>query len=157
MLGKSLNEILDDDIDKLTEKDRSTLLFGRDPKFDSDEAKRRNAIIIECPICHIRGNEPNMRRWHFNNCSQSLLTCQECGGIIPRQGTKPFLYKHKKFCGMDCYTENRKGTAPIIMTLEVRKKLSLVALSQSKERSERMKTVKPWLKSSRGWPRNANP
>ena len=31
------------------------------------EAQIRNSTIVECPHCHIKGNEPNMLRWHFDN------------------------------------------------------------------------------------------
>lgn len=118
-------------------------------KFDSDEARKRNATIVSCPICHITGNEPNMRRWHFENCSQALLDCQECGQIIPRQGTKPTLYKQKKFCDRKCYMRSKRGTSPIIMTEEVKKKLSMIGVAQSDQRRIRCLQTKPWLKSGR--------
>ena len=40
--------------------------------------------------------------------------------------------------------ESKKGKPPILMTEEVKQKLSKAGLSQSKERSERIMNVKPW-------------
>jgi hypothetical protein len=45
--------------------------------------------------------------------------------------------------------ESKKGKPPINMTDEVKKKLSDIALTQSKERSERMKKNRPWTKRIR--------
>jgi hypothetical protein len=40
--------------------------------------------------------------------------------------------------------ESKKGKPPIVMTREVKEKLSKIALTQTKERSERIKMNKPW-------------
>jgi hypothetical protein len=108
------------------------------------DALKRNATIIECPHCTVTGNEPNMLRWHFENCDTKLRCCEQCGNTIPRQGIKPFLYDVKKYCNRKCYTESKKGKPPIVMTDEVKQKISKIALTQSKERSERMKKTRPW-------------
>ena len=107
-------------------------------------AQLRNATMVECPHCKVVGNEPNMMRWHFDNCETILRCCEQCGNTIPRQGIKPFLYDVKKYCNRKCYMNSKKGKPPIVMTDEVKDKLSKIALTQSKERSERMKLNKPW-------------
>lgn len=108
------------------------------------EALKRNSTTVKCPKCNVVGNEPNMYRWHFDNCETIFKDCQQCGNIIPRQGIKPFLYDKKKFCNQKCYMESKKGIPPIIMTNEIKNKLSIISLEQKKERSERIKKVKPW-------------
>jgi hypothetical protein len=118
-----------------------------------NEALKRNSNIIECPHCKVKGNEPNMYRWHFENCPTltyptTFKQCEQCGNDIPRQGIKPFLYNTKKYCNRRCYMESKKGKAPIIMTEEVKKKLSDIAISQRDIRSSRMKENKVWKYSS---------
>jgi hypothetical protein len=108
------------------------------------EALKRNSTFIKCPHCNVTGNEPNMLRWHFDNCETVLRCCKQCGNTIPRQGIKPFLYNVKKYCNRKCYMESKKGKPPIVMTHEVKEKLSKIALSQSEKRSERIKMNKPW-------------
>lgn len=108
------------------------------------EALIRNSTIIECPHCGVKGNEPNMLRWHFDNCDTILKKCQQCGETIPRQGIKPFLYNQKKYCNRKCYMQSKIGIPPIIMTDEIKKKISAISLTQSKERSDRIKISKPW-------------
>lgn len=83
--------------------------FIFDPNLSADEAKRRNAEIVECDRCGVTGNRPNMMRWHFENCKVVLRTCQQCGGVIPRQGTKDYLYNEKKYCNRRCYGASKKG------------------------------------------------
>ena len=109
-----------------------------------EDALKRNSTFIQCPKCKVVGNEPNMYRWHFENCKTTFRTCEQCNETIPRQGLKPFLYDAKKYCNRKCYTESKKGKPPILMTDEIKQKLSKIALSQSKERSDRMKKTKPW-------------
>jgi ERCC4-related helicase len=110
------------------------------------EANIRNSTILKCPKFGVKGNEPNMLRWHFENCETKLRCCEQCGNTIPRQGIKPFLYDVKKYCNRKCYMESKKGKAPIVMTDEVKNKLSKIALTQSEERSERIKMNAPWEK-----------
>lgn len=105
-------------------------IFKYDRILSSTDAKIRNATIIKCPICGIKSNEPNMRRWHFEQCTQPLISCQKCGKPIPRQGTKPFLYKHKKFCDRVCYAHSKNGIAPIIMTESIRDKIRLSVIGK---------------------------
>lgn len=104
----------------------------------------RNTTFIECDKCGVIGNEPNMHRWHFQNCETVFRSCEQCGDVIPRQNIKPFLYNVKKYCNRACYMESKKGKAPIIMTDEIKQKISLSALSKGKERSERIMKTKPW-------------
>ena len=106
------------------------------------EALIRNSTIIKCTHCGVEGNEPNMLRWHFQNCNTKLRCCEQCGEIIPRQGIKPFLYDVKKYCNRNCYMESKKGKAPIKMTDDIKNKLSIIAKEQSVVRSERMKKNK---------------
>lgn len=87
------------------------------------EALKRNSTIIKCPHCNVTGNEPNMLRWHFDNCETVLRCCEQCNNTIPRQGIKPFLYDVKKYCNRKCYMESKKGKPPIIMTREVKEKI----------------------------------
>jgi hypothetical protein len=108
------------------------------------EAIKRNSTFVKCSHCSVVGNEPNMMRWHFHNCQSVLKNCKQCGEIIPRQGIKPFIYDKKNYCNRKCYMASKKGKAPIVMTDEIKDKLSKIALSQSKERSERVKRSKPW-------------
>jgi len=112
------------------------------------EALIRNSTFIKCIHCGVEGNEPNMFRWHFDNCTTKLRKCEQCGEIIPRQGIKPFLYDVKKYCNRSCYMESKKGKAPIVMTEDVKKKLSDIAKSQSETRSERMKINRVWTYSN---------
>lgn len=118
-------------------------------KLSHSEALNRNHTITQCPICCIEGNDPNMKRWHFENCKQSLLNCLVCGDIIPRQGTKPYQYNKKKYCNRKCYGISKVGVSPIKMTKDVRDKLSTKAKTRSLELSERIKMSKPWIKSGR--------
>jgi hypothetical protein len=112
------------------------------------EALVRNATIIECTRCGVKGSEPNMFRWHFSNCTTKLRCCEQCGEVIPRQNIKPFLYDVKKYCNRKCYTESKKGKSPITMTDEIKTKLSNIAKEQSDIRSERMKKNKVWTYSN---------
>lgn len=89
-------------------------------------AQVRNSTIVECPYCKVTGNEPNMLRWHFDNCETILRCCEQCGNTIPRQGIKPFLYDVKKYCNRRCYMDSKKGKPPIVMTEEVKNKLSAI-------------------------------
>ena len=93
-------------------------------EFCKSEAEKRNAVMVQCPKCGVTGNEPNMLRWHFDNCTTHLRTCKQCGENIPRQGIKPIQYDVKKYCNRKCYMASKKGKAPIIMTDEVKDKLS---------------------------------
>jgi hypothetical protein len=112
------------------------------------EALIRNSTIIKCIHCGVQGNEPNMLRWHFQNCNTKLRCCEQCGEIIPRQGIKPFLYDVKKYCNRNCYMESKKGKVPIKMTDDIKSKLSNIAKEQSVVRSERMKKNKVWTYSN---------
>ena len=107
-------------------------------------AQLRNATMVECPHCKVVGNEPNMMRWHFDNCETIFKNCKHCKGVIPRQGIKPFIYNKKDYCNRKCYMESKKGKPFLIMTDEIKEKLSKIALTQTKERSERIKMNKPW-------------
>ena len=89
-------------------------------------AHLRNATMVECPHCKVIGNEPNMMRWHLDNCETVLRHCEQCGNTIPRQGIKPFLYDVKKYCNRKCYMDSKKGKPPIVMTDEVKNKLSVI-------------------------------
>jgi len=122
-----------------------------DPTISSKEAIKRNSERVTCPHCGVIGNHPNMMRWHFDKCFAKLRKCEQCGDNIPRQGCKESVYKKKIYCDKVCYNESRKGKSPIVMTPEVREKISKAALLDSKNRSERMKRNKVWEKSSRGW------
>lgn len=105
-------------------------------QYDSEiariEALKRNAETVECDKCGVKGNRPNMLRWHFENCQVKLRTCKQCNSIIPRQGVKDFTYNQKFYCNRKCYMESKKGRPPIIMTDEIKKKISLKALNRSK-------------------------
>ena len=94
------------------------------PELAREEALERNADIIECNKCGVTGNRPNMMRWHFDNCTRKAKPCKSCNKDIPMQGLKPYLYDAKNYCNRECYTESRKGIKPIVMTDEVRRKLS---------------------------------
>lgn len=122
--------------------------FLNQKELAKTEALIRNSTIIKCIHCGVEGNEPNMFRWHFENCSTKLKTCEHCGEIIPRQGIKPFLYDVKKYCNRSCYMQSKKGKAPIVMTEEVKKKLSDFGKMQSETRSTRMKMNKVWTHSN---------
>ena len=113
------------------------------------DALIRNTTFIECDKCGVIGNEPNMHRWHFQNCKTVFRSCEQCGDVIPRQGTKPFLYNVKKYCNRKCYMESKKGKPPIVMTDEIKQKMSKIALGQSEIRRERIKKVKPWNTKSK--------
>jgi hypothetical protein len=95
-----------------------------DPTICRADALKRNAEIVQCDRCGVSGNRPNMMRWHFENCKVQLKPCQHCGLNIPRQGVKDFIYNRKKFCGVDCYNESKKGKCPVNMTEDVRNKIS---------------------------------
>ena len=88
------------------------------------DALKRNSTFIKCPKCDVIGNEPNMLRWHFDNCNSILRSCEQCSNTIPRQGIKPFLYDVKKYCNRKCYMNSKKGKPPIEMTSEVKEKIS---------------------------------
>lgn len=88
-----------------------------------EDALKRNAEFVTCDRCGVRGNYPNMMRWHFESCKTVLRKCEQCGGIIPRQGKKDSQYCVKKFCNRKCYMASKKGKAPIVMTEEVKNKL----------------------------------
>ena len=118
-------------------------------KINSEEALRRNAEIVVCDRCGIKGNRPNMMRWHFENCKTKLRTCKHCLSYIPRQNIKPIIYDKKHYCNRACYMESKKGKVPITMTDEVRFKISEAAILQSEQRSERAKHNKIWMKSGR--------
>lgn len=120
------------------------------------EALKRNKKIVKCPKCGLEGNEPNMLRWHFDNCSTVFKNCLYCGDIIPRQNIKPFLYNEKKYCNRNCYMKSKLGKSPIVMTAEVKLKISISAKSQSKIRSDRMKKNKVWEYSSESRKNNNN-
>ena len=120
-----------------------------DPITNREEAIKRNAEIVECDRCGTKGNRPNMMRWHFENCRTELKNCKHCGNVIPRQGVKDYLYDQKIFCNRKCYMKSKVGRPPIIMTEEVKDKLSLSAKKTSMERSNRMKSNKVWTKSGR--------
>jgi hypothetical protein len=110
-----------------------------DPVTNREEAIKRNAEIVECDRCGVKGNRPNMIRWHFENCTTKLKKCKQCQNIIPRQGIKDSLYKDKKYCSRSCYMKTKIGKTPIVMTQEVRTKISKSALSRSEQLSVRMK------------------
>lgn len=97
------------------------------PELAREDALERNAEIVECDKCGVTGNRPNMMRWHFENCTKKIRQCKNCKKDMPRQGYKPSLYKKKAYCDMACYTESRVGIAPIVMTEDVRRKVSLKA------------------------------
>lgn len=115
----------------------------------SEEAIKRNTNIVCCDRCGIFGGETNMMRWHFENCKTTLKKCKECDNIIPRQNIKDFLYDKKIYCNRKCYMKSKKGIPPIVMTKEVKEKLSKKAKFHSKERSHRMTNNKVWEKSGR--------
>jgi hypothetical protein len=109
-----------------------------DPDLCRYEALKRNAEIVECNRCGVKGNRPNMMRWHFEKCKTVIKTCKQCGQNIPRQGIKDHMYKTKIFCNRKCYMESKKGVVPIEMTAEVREKLSV----SRKLYNERLKSNK---------------
>ena len=98
-----------------------------DPTISREEALKRNSEIVVCDKCGVSGNRPNMIRWHFDNCRTLLRTCEQCGETIPKQGIKDIQYNVKKYCNRKCYMEYKKGKAPIVMTKEIREKLSIHA------------------------------
>ena len=100
------------------------LIFN--PEFSKEEALKRNAEIVECTKCGVKGNYPNMMRWHFDNCKVKLRTCKQCDSTIPRQGVKEYLYKNKHYCNRQCYMKSKKGKPCIEMTQQVKDKLSVV-------------------------------
>lgn len=112
-----------------------------DSTICKSEAIKRNAEIVECDKCGVKGNRPNMMRWHFENCQVVFRSCKQCGNIIPRQGVKDSLYNTKIYCCQDCYMSSKKGKAPITMTNDVKKKISDSAKSRSKELAHRMKNT----------------
>lgn len=91
--------------------------------ISKQEAIQRNSEIITCDKCGVKGNMPNMMRWHFDNCKTVLKKCECCNNIIPRQNIKDYVYKQKKYCNKHCYYKSRIGIAPIIMTEEIKEKL----------------------------------
>lgn len=120
-----------------------------DSEISKAEALKRNAEIVECDRCGVKGNRPNMLRWHFEKCEVVMRSCKHCGKTIPRQGIKNHLYDQKIYCDRHCYMKSKIGKAPIIMTEEVKDKLAISAKKTSKERSDRMKSNKVWMKSGR--------
>ena len=80
-----------------------------DPIINREEALKRNAEIVECDKCGVKGNRPNMMRWHFENCQTILRSCKQCVKIIPRQGIKDYLYDQKIYCNRQCYMKSKKG------------------------------------------------
>lgn len=119
------------------------------PVTSREEAIIRNTTIVTCDRCGTSGGEPNMRRWHFDNCKTKFKDCKHCGKVIPRQGIKDYQYNKKVFCNAACYFENKKNKPALIMTDEVRKKLSEIAKADATTRSERMKRNQVWKKSNR--------
>lgn len=115
----------------------------------SEEARKRNSEIVTCDKCGVKGNHPNMMRWHFQNCKTKLKNCTYCDKIIKRQGCKDFLYNVKKYCDKNCYNESKKGKVFLIMTDEIKNKLRKSALSRSKKLSSNIKKNEIWLKSGR--------
>lgn len=83
--------------------------FLFDPITNREDALKRNAEIVECDKCGVRGNRPNMMRWHFENCKVKLRPCKQCGKTIPRQGIKDHLYNQKIFCDRKCYMKSKVG------------------------------------------------
>jgi hypothetical protein len=120
-----------------------------DPDISRQEAIKRNSEFITCDRCGVIGNRPNMMRWHFENCKTQLRDCRHCLKIIPRQGVKDYLYKQKIYCDRNCYSLSKIGKEPIVMTDEVKAKISIKAKEQSSERSMRAKTNEIWKKSGR--------
>ena len=98
--------------------------FDSQKEFFVSEALKRNSTFVECPHCKVVGNEPNMMRWHFDNCTSILRCCEQCGNTIPRQGIKPFQYDVKKYCNRKCYMESKKGKPFLTMTDEIKDKIS---------------------------------
>lgn len=143
------NDWFVNDLQKWTKEnpDNGIILF--DPAISREEALKRNADIVECDNCGVKGNRPNMMRWHFENCQTILKSCKQCGKVIPRQGVKDYLYNQKIYCDRSCYMESKKGKSPVIMTDEVKMKISVSAKKTSNERSERMKSNQVWTKSGR--------
>ena len=113
---ESLKDIKFEDIDNKTYIEQKELYIL--------DALKRNSTSIKCPKCDVVGNEPNMLRWHFDNCNSILRLCEQCNNTIPRQGIKPFLYDVKKYCNRKCYMNSKKGKQPIKMTDEVKEKIS---------------------------------
>ena len=119
---KELCKALDTDYFEI---DMSNLIFSNDPTILRNEALKRNSEKVQCPKCQVEGNRPNMMRWHFEKCKTILKNCEQCGKIIPRQGTKDFRYKNKKYCERKCYMKSKKGIVFLEMTVEMREKLSV--------------------------------
>lgn len=106
------------------EIDMSDLIFINDPTVNRMEALKRNSDFIKCPKCGVKGNRPNMMRWHFENCDEMpLKKCLFCKKTIARD-VKPHRYKQKLYCNQKCYMESKKGKPPIEMTKEIKEKLS---------------------------------
>jgi len=80
-----------------------------DPITNREEAIKRNAEIVECDKCGVKGNRPNMMRWHFDNCKVILRSCKQCGNTIPRQDIKDYLYDQKIYCNRKCYMKSKLG------------------------------------------------
>ena len=117
--------------------DEFEILNEYNPKICREEAIKRNLEIVICDKCGISGNRPNMMRWHFENCKTILKKCKGCQKIIPRQNIKDFLYNKKTYCNRKCYMKTKKGITPIIMTSEVKGKISKKAKLQSEEQRRR--------------------
>ena len=107
-----------------------------DPTISKEEVLIRNSEIVVCDRCGVSGNRPNMMRWHFDKCKTLLRNCEHCSNTIPRQGIKDYLYNQKKFCNRVCYMASKKGKPAMIMTEDIKQKLSIVA----KEREQKKKT-----------------
>ena len=105
--------------------DMSELPNKYDPEICKLEAIKRNSEMVICPNCGVKGNRPNMMRWHFENCKTVLKNCKQCDSVIPRQNIKDYLYKQKHYCNRNCYMESKKGKPPIEMTDSVREKISV--------------------------------
>ena len=85
-----------------------------DCEIEREEALKRNATIVTCPKCGVKGNKPNMLRWHFDNCKTKLKNCLHCGNIIPRQGIKD-SYMKKSFIVIVHVTWNQKKENPPLL------------------------------------------
>lgn len=101
-----------------------TPVVSINPVLAREEALERNADIVECDKCGVKGNRPNMMRWHFENCTRKVKQCKSCNKDIPMQGLKPSRYDVQNYCSRECYMESKKGINPIVMTDEVKRKIA---------------------------------
>ena len=104
-----------------------------DPHILRQEAIKRNSEFVACDKCGVVGNRPNMMRWHFENCKTTLKECKQCGKTIPRQGIKDHIYNKKTYCNRNCYMKSKIGKPPIIMTNDIKEKLSKIAKERWKK------------------------